>query len=213
MAVALQEKIDVLQVYVEHLYEYTGRKIILSASDLNTLAEMMMVRNYSKKFKLVAAGDKEEFLHFVSKGLARKYFMKGKDEVIVQLAREGDMISSVVSFFIGEKSLYTVEAIEPIVVFSLPKAKMDQLLRFSNGVNKLARVILTEHILQQESYEINQLKYNIRERFQQFVENNPDLFLRVPHKYQASYLNIKPETFSRLKAQVANKVKAISTEK
>jgi hypothetical protein len=42
-----------------------------------------------------------------------------------------------------------------------------------------------------------------------FIKNNPELFLRVPHKYQASYLDIEPETYSRLKTQLERKVKAI----
>jgi hypothetical protein len=31
------------------------------------------------------------------------------------------------------------------------------------------------------------------------MESHPDMLQRVPQKYIASYLNIKPETFSRLK--------------
>jgi len=31
------------------------------------------------------------------------------------------------------------------------------------------------------------------------MQNHPDMLQRVPQKYLASYLNIKPETFSRLK--------------
>ena len=33
-----------------------------------------------------------------------------------------------------------------------------------------------------------------RERFIHFVNRNPELLQRVPQKYLASYLNIKPET-------------------
>lgn len=38
-----------------------------------------------------------------------------------------------------------------------------------------------------------------RERFLRFVQENPDLLQRVPQKYLASLLQIKPETFSRMK--------------
>jgi CRP-like cAMP-binding protein len=43
------------------------------------------------------------------------------------------------------------------------------------------------------------MRLDTRERFLQFVERNPELVQRVPQKYLASYLNMKPETFSRLK--------------
>jgi len=38
-----------------------------------------------------------------------------------------------------------------------------------------------------------------RDRFLNFVENHQEVLQRVPQKYLASYLNIKPETFSRFK--------------
>jgi hypothetical protein len=43
------------------------------------------------------------------------------------------------------------------------------------------------------------MRLETRERFIRFVEKNPGLMQRVPQKYLASYLNMKPETFSRLK--------------
>jgi hypothetical protein len=46
-----------------------------------------------------------------------------------------------------------------------------------------------------------------RERFIYFVNRNPELLQRVPQKYLASYLNIKPETFSRFKHLVRGGVK------
>jgi hypothetical protein len=41
-----------------------------------------------------------------------------------------------------------------------------------------------------------------RERFIDFVTKNPELLQRVPQKCLASFLNIKPETFSRFKHMV-----------
>ena len=46
------------------------------------------------------------------------------------------------------------------------------------------------------------VKLTPRERFLRFVSKHPELMQRVPQKYLASYLNIKPETFSRFKHMV-----------
>lgn len=42
-------------------------------------------------------------------------------------------------------------------------------------------------------------------RFLDYMYTHPDMLQRVPQKYIASYLNIKPETFSRLKHLVRNR--------
>ena len=46
---------------------------------------------------------------------------------------------------------------------------------------------------------MDNIRFSTRERFVKFMNENTDLIQRVPQKYLASYLNIKPETFSRLK--------------
>ena len=43
----------------------------------------------------------------------------------------------------------------------------------------------------------DQLLQSTRERFLEYVRTHPQMMQRVPQKYIASYLNIKPETFSR----------------
>jgi hypothetical protein len=55
-----------------------------------------------------------------------------------------------------------------------------------------------------DRWQIQLVKMTDRERFLNFVKKNPDLMLRVPQKYLASYLNIKPETFSRFKHLLRN---------
>jgi hypothetical protein len=63
----------------------------------------------------------------------------------------------------------------------------------------MGRLILIDWLLKKESWEQSRIQFGPRERFLQFVEAHPHLMERVPQKYLASYLNIKPETFSRYK--------------
>ena len=56
------------------------------------------------------------------------------------------------------------------------------------------------HFFLQVEYQIlDNIRYTTKERFVNFMKQNPELVLRVPQKYLASYLEIQPETFSRLK--------------
>lgn len=191
--------LDVLHGYIDKLQRNTGHHIGLSAEEMAALVRSMEVRHYNKKEKVTDIEQKEQYLHFVVRGLVRKFFYKGKQEIVTQLSKEGDLISSTVSYFSELPSEYVVETIEPTTFYSLSREKMDQLCVQYPNLNKLGRLILTDLVLQRENWELNQLKYNLKERFFQFIENNADLVQRVPQKYLAAYLNIKPETFSRLK--------------
>jgi CRP-like cAMP-binding protein len=184
--------VAILKKYIDHF-------IALSPVELEALTNEIEVLSVDKKVRLTDIGDTEKHLYFIVRGLARKFFYKGKDEVITQLAKEGELISSSVSYFSGQPSTYIVETIEPTTFYSLQKEKMELLYITYPKLEKLSRLVITELFLHKEHWELDRIRYNTKERFVHFMSDNPDLFQRVPQKFLASYLNIKPETFSRLK--------------
>lgn len=188
------------------LQKYIGRFITLSPDELAVLTKVMEVRSYDKKVRLLEPGQTEEYLHFITKGLLRKYFYKGSQEVITQLAREGELICSSVSFFSGQPSAYVVETIEQSILLSLHKKELEKLYTQYPRMETLGRLLITDLFLQKEYWELDRIRYDTKERFVRFVLENTDLFRRVPQKYLASYLNIKPETFSRLKHHLSKRI-------
>jgi hypothetical protein len=66
-------------------------------------------------------------------------------------------------------------------------------------MERMGRLIMIEWLIQKEYWENSRIQYGPKERFLKFISGNPHLLQRVPQKYLASYLNIKPETFSRYK--------------
>ncbi len=181
------------------LQKYIGQFIDLPVEELEALINSIEVRSVDKKVRLTDVNETEKYLYFVIKGLARKFFVKGKEEIITQIAKEGELISSSVSYFSGNPSGYVVETIEPTTFYSLHHDKAEQLYGRYPKLERLSRLIITELFLQKEVWELERIRYSTKERFLRFMNENPELFQRVPQKYLASYLNIKPETFSRLK--------------
>lgn len=195
------------------LRKYLSQFVVLSDEELDALMNEIEVSSYDKKVRLTEIGDVEMYLHFIVKGLARKFFYKGKDEIITQLGQEGELICSSVSYFSGKPSGYIVETIEPTTFYSLHKEKLEALYKRFPNMEKMSRLIITELFLQKEYWELERIRYTTKERFVRFMAGNPDLFQRVPQKYLASYLNIKPETFSRLKHLLRNKKGEITPAK
>ncbi|WP_205512888.1 MULTISPECIES: Crp/Fnr family transcriptional regulator [Longitalea] len=181
------------------LQKYIDQFIDLPAEELEALINSIEVRSVDKKVRLTDVNETEKYLYFVIKGLARKFFYKGKEEIITQIAKEGELISSSVSYFSGMPSGYVVETIEPTTFYSLHHDRAEQLYSRYPKLERLSRLIITELFLQKEVWELERIRFSTKERFLRFMTDNPELFQRVPQKYLASYLNIKPETFSRLK--------------
>ncbi len=184
---------------LEMLWQYISGYVALTREEFAVLADKLVVREFGRRQLLVEVGDVEEYLSFVVKGLVRMYFHKGKTEMITNIAKEGDLIASSSSFLSGKPSYYFVETLEPSTLLSISRAQLEQAYQESPKIEKLGRLVTTYFVLQKEEWELECMRLDTRERFLRFIGNNPELLMRVPQKYLASYLNMKPETFSRLK--------------
>ncbi len=184
---------------LEPVRQFINRHIELTDDEFKTLASKLHLVNFDRKTKLVNIGDVATNVYFVLKGITRRYFYRGRQEIITHLIKEGGLMGSVVSFLTGEPSRYVLETIEPVTAYSISKKDLEELFDADKKWEKFGRKIITAFFLQVEYHNINMIRYSTRERFINFMKENPDLVLRVPQKYLASYLEIQPETFSRLK--------------
>ena len=188
------------------LFNFFNQFIPVSEDEFALIKEKTEVLHYGKKEQLIKAEDIEQYLYFIVKGLTREFFYKGKHEVIIDIVSEGTITGSVTSFFTGQPSRYFIEAIEPTTVLRMSKENLEELYRSDNKWERFGRVLTAHFLLQQERHILDNIRFTVRERFVNFMQEQPNLLLRVPQKYLASYLDIKPETFSRLKHLIRRKV-------
>jgi CRP-like cAMP-binding protein len=184
---------------LERLRQYVSGYVPLTDEEFALLAENITIRSFGKRELLVRAGENELYMNFVVKGLVRMYFYHSRTEIITNIAKEGELISASASFLSGQPSNYFVETLEATTLLSLSRDDLDKIYGLSSRIERLGRLMTTFFVLQKEEWEEEWMRLDTRERFVRFVEANPELVSRVPQKYLASYLNMKPETFSRQK--------------
>lgn len=181
------------------LRQFLDRYSTLSNEEIALLKEHLLVRHFPKRAMIVKEGEVEQYLNLVVKGIVRKFFYKGTQEIVTQLADEGCLISSSVSFLTQLPSEYCLETLEQVTVISLSKNALDTLYTTIPKMERLGRLITIDLYLHKEEIEQDHICLDVKQRFLKFVQMQGGLLQRVPQKYIASYLNIKPETFSRLK--------------
>ncbi|MEO6914434.1 MAG: Crp/Fnr family transcriptional regulator [Chitinophagaceae bacterium] len=181
------------------MYSYLLRFIDLTDEEFKEISGLVELRHFNKKTKLIGIGEHERYMSFVVSGLVRKFFYRNNEEVITQIAKEGEFICSSVSFLDGSASEYVVESIEASSVISMSVENMEKLYEISPKMERLGRLVIIDWLIQKECWDNDRIKLSPKERFLDFMNQSPDLYSRVPQKFLASYLNIKPETFSRYK--------------
>jgi CRP-like cAMP-binding protein len=188
---------------IEYAHRYLQRFMTITIDELKMLLSYCEIRQVEKRTILVKEGEVDNYLNMVVKGLIMKYVRVKKSDMILQLATEGHVIHSEISFLTRSPSLVYVETLEPTIMLSLTYDKMEEALdKFPQG-ERLGRLILTGMYVKKEESRYFRLLKSARERFLDYVNAHPHMLQRVPQKYLASYLNIKPETFSRMKHLVA----------
>jgi len=184
---------------LDKLLHYLTAYVPLSRQEFSQLLPYIEIREYDKKVKVIREGEIERYLNIISSGLARKYLPLKNNEITIQLATEGHIIHSELSFHNRIPSGSVVETIEPTVFFSISYDNLEQMYDQFPKIERLGRLLISELFVKKDSRYFDQLNKNTRERFLEYIRTHPQMMQRVPQKYIASYLNIKPETFSRLK--------------
>ena len=187
------------QAALEKLHQYLQGYVPLTKNEFRQVEPFIEIREFDKRVRVIHEGEVERYLNVIAWGLARKFLPVRNKEITIQLASEGHMIHSELSFHYRVPSRSVVETIEPTVFFSISYDSLEQMYEQIPGMERLGRLMITDLFIKSDTRYFNQLRKSTRERFLEYVRSHPDMVQRVPQKYLASFLNIKPETFSRLK--------------
>jgi CRP-like cAMP-binding protein len=188
--------------------DYLSKFVELTDAEFEQqLLPVIKVRRLGKRELLTRAGEVENHFNFIIKGLIRKYYKKNHHEINTQISTEGHIIHCQESYHSRQPSEYFIETIEPSVVVSISHDDLESVFAASKKMEHLGRLVITHTMVLKDRWQMQLFKMTPRERFLHFVTRNPELMQRVPQKYLASYLNIKPETFSRFKHLLKGHVK------
>lgn len=187
------------QAALDELYQYLSGLVYLTKAEFNVLLSYIEIREFDKKMQLVRSGEVEKYFNVIARGLARKHLPIKNEDVTIQLATEGHIIHSERSFHFQTPSESVVETIEPTTLLSISYESLQEIYRQFPKAERLGRLLMSKIFIKRDDRYLEQLQKSTRQRFLEYMRTHPHMLQRVPQKYIASYLNIKPETFSRLK--------------
>jgi CRP-like cAMP-binding protein len=186
--------------YLDFIFHYIHTRIgSISKEQFQAFTPYFKFRKFDKKELILDQGQVDDHLNVVVEGLVRKYVLTGKNDVTLQLATEGHIIQSEISFHTRTPSAVRLETIEPTILVSMTYESVQAILEKFPVAEGLGRAMIIQMFIKKDSRYFNQIGKSTREKFLDYVNNHPHMLQRVPQKILASYLNIKPETFSRLK--------------
>jgi CRP-like cAMP-binding protein len=151
------------------------------------------------KTTLLEEGKISRTMFFIEKGCLRTWVNNNGKDITTQFFFEGDKVSSIESFTTNQPSLYSIESIEPCVLQTLSQKDFQDILAHSAIIKQELEAHLFKRLLQGQRVFYSYLKNSPQQRYQELIEQHPEVIQRIPQHYIASYLGITPVSLSRIR--------------
>ena len=182
--------------------ELARRYSTMTHDELDVLESILMPMKFQKGDYILREGEVCTNIYWVVKGLVRQYYIKNGKELTEYMATENTIVMSIESLFMEKPSMQVIQALEPTIVYALPKKELEAVAMRSVNIQILYRKILEESlIISQQRADMLRFE-SAQDRYQKLVKNSPQLVLRAPLVFIASYLQMTPETLSRVRTAV-----------
>ncbi|CAL1518852.1 Crp/Fnr family transcriptional regulator [Chitinophaga sp. MM2321] len=142
-------------------------------------------------------------LYFINKGCLRLYYSNEDHSISTRfMAFEHTFLTSIVSFISREPSPEYIQAVETSELLVISHYDFFHLRETIPAWDKMYIYILEYGLTVITSKLSSLLTQNATERYRSLLKNNPELIQRLSNANLAAYLNISPETLSRLKSHI-----------
>ena len=172
----------------------------MTHDELDLLESILVPMKFAKGAMVLNEGEVCKNIYYIDKGLLRQFYYKNDKELTEHLGVENTIVMCIESLFREEPTHLLVEALEPTIIYALPKQRLEQVALHNVNIQILYRKILEESlILSQVRADLVRFE-SAQDRYKKLCKLMPQVVLRAPLVYIASYLQMTPETLSRVRA-------------
>ncbi|EFA43574.1 cyclic nucleotide-binding domain protein [Hallella bergensis DSM 17361] len=197
----MTETMAMLQNTTRDIARELARKYsTMTHEELDTLESILVPRKYAKGEMILSEGEVCEEISYIDKGLIRQFYYKNDKELTEHIGADGEIFMCIESLFKEEKTYLQVEALEPTTVYALPKQRLEQVALHNVNIQILYRKILEESLIISQIHADLVRFESAQNRYLRLCKMKPQVVLRAPLLFIASYLQMTPETLSRVRA-------------
>jgi len=169
------------------------------ASNKDKFPDLFQEKEIASRTTLVNEGDVSNYMYFVKKGCLRLWFNNEGKDITFQFFFEHHAVSSFESFLERKPSLFTLESIEPATVVLISRYSFDLLLSQYPELKDIFQKMLIRRMADYANLFLSRIKNNPQKRYEELLQDNPEILQRVAQHYIASYLGITPISLSRIR--------------
>lgn len=180
--------------------ELSRRFSTMTHEELDILEGLLIPMKVKKGTDILEHGQVSEYIYYLHTGLIRQYYYKNGKEMTSNLAVDGSIFMSIESLFRETPTGEVIEALETCYIFAIPKHRLENVALHTQNIQILYRKILEEALIEAQAHADLVRFETAQDRYRRICKQMPKVVLRAPLVYIASFLEMTPETLSRVRS-------------
>ena len=177
----------------------------LQPAQWESLEPLLSVGEYRKGDRLARQGDEEMLQFFILEGMVKRVVSNPEGhEMILRFAAETDMDTSYAAWRLRTPIPYSIVAVTKARTAELPMPQWVEFLEHHPGIKSRFEYEVMKLMSEVMAHTITLHLLDAPGRVSRFERKHPELVGRIPKKELAAYLNLTPETLSRLKQKLGD---------
>ena len=171
----------------------------ISPKEAELFQSCFQVKQFSKGEKFIKYGKVSQKIGFVESGLLKCVLIGDKKDIIDDCVFENQFVTNYHSFLTKNKSTKEIVCMHDCVIRITTRNKMEELGKEHSFVEQIARKV-TEKLFIATHQKLEDLKLlSAEERYLKLLKTKSKILNEIPQYDIASYLNVSPETVSRIR--------------
>jgi CRP-like cAMP-binding protein len=163
----------------------------------------ILIKNIRKHVIVTPYERIEHHAYFLLSGIVKISMMRHEEEErILEFFFPNSFFSCYTSFITQKPSNVQIETLTDCEVEVIKYADMQEAYKTSLLANKLGRIVAEHYYIHKTNREKDFLTKTATERYQNLVNQRPELVQQIPVHQIARYLGIEPESLSRIRKSI-----------
>lgn len=188
---------------MDQIRENFERITKLTDADWHFFSSKLKRKVYPKKTLLLKAGQTENYLSFIEKGIIRFYIEKPEKDITFSFSFGNEFVSAYESFLTQKPAKCHVETLTETVLWQLTYADLQDIYAQTEVGNTIGRHASEALFIEKSKREISLLNNTAEERYLNLFTEQPQLIQLIPQKYLASFIGITPQALSRIRRRIS----------